>query len=233
MAIYRSNLTAPDLAPYFKLRVPPLQIMGHDMPSDPDFDPNCGYLTHDEAAILYRVAKAWPGRWADIGARLGWTAAHIAAAGATVVPIDPELAFDGFSRRFEDNVSHCWTSIAWVEHLTSEKVFRLPGVRFVAAMIDGDHDAPQPSFDAARAIQAGAQVLVFHDFAGRPIRDAVGGVLDLGTWKARVYWTPNMMAVAWRDDCGFVPPDHVRDPAIDWRGMERMVSADFALWRCS
>ena len=45
--IYRSNLTAPDLAPQFKLRNPPMTMLGHDVPSDPDFLPDCGYLTHD------------------------------------------------------------------------------------------------------------------------------------------------------------------------------------------
>ena len=77
MAIYRSNLTAPDLSPYFSLCPQVRQIMGHDAPSDPDFDPDCTYLTHDEAAILYSIAKAWPGSWVDIGARLGWTGATL------------------------------------------------------------------------------------------------------------------------------------------------------------
>ena len=58
--IYRSNLTCPDLSLHFKLRNPPKQIMGHDAPSDPDFEPECTYWTHDEAAILYNVVKQVP-----------------------------------------------------------------------------------------------------------------------------------------------------------------------------
>src|SRR5712664_503966 len=99
--IYRSNLTAPDLAPHFKLADQVVQHMGHDCPSDPDFEPACTFLTHDEAAILYRIAKAWPKRWADIGARLGWTAAHLIAGGASVCAIDPQLQFQTFLARFE------------------------------------------------------------------------------------------------------------------------------------
>lgn len=264
MAIYRSNLIAPDLAPHFKLKVPANQMMGHDAPSDPDFLPECGFLTHDEAAILHNVAVAWPKRWVDIGARLGWTAAHIAAAGALVMPVDPELRIAAFSERFEQNLMHCWDGVSEVSASTSEDHFSAPSdsPRSVcdAAMIDGCHDSPEPTLDAMRAIKAGASVLVWHDFQGKPVRDAVYEVLKLragcqecyGTgrtspfssarecsqesglhWKARVYWTPNMMAVAWRDGCGFVPPDHVRDPAIDWTGMERIVAEDFDVSRCA
>jgi hypothetical protein len=56
--IYRSNPVAPDLTPFFKLKEPAMQMMGHDVPSDPDFDPNCGFLTHDEAAILFACASS-------------------------------------------------------------------------------------------------------------------------------------------------------------------------------
>jgi hypothetical protein len=72
------NLTAPDLSSHFRLRNPPMQHCGHDEPSDPDFLPNCGFWTHDEAALLYTIANSVPrGTWVDIGARLGWTAAHV------------------------------------------------------------------------------------------------------------------------------------------------------------
>src|SRR5882757_4294806 len=104
--IYRSNLTFPDLSPHFKLKSPALTTMGHDMPSDPDYEPGCGFLTHDEAAILYSIVKAWPYRWVDIGARFGWSTAHIATAKPMgVIPVDPALAMQGPSARFEANMA--------------------------------------------------------------------------------------------------------------------------------
>lgn len=228
---YVSNLAAPDLRPFFKLANPMLQKMGHDVPSDPDFDPNCGFLSDDEAAILYAIARAWPKRWVDIGARFGWSTAHISEGACQPVDaVDPEYAVLERYERAVGNVSefvHLITQFPWISELyfaTHRKID--------AAMIDGNHDAPEPTNDALRAIDAGAQVLVFHDFAGKPIRDAVNILIAHGIFNARVYWTPNLMAVAWRDGCGFTPPDHVRDPRADWSGMERIVAEDFDVRRC-
>ncbi len=226
---YKSNLECPDLASDFKLKDPPLQIMNHDMPSDPDYDPNCGFLTHDEAALLYHCAKAWPYRWADIGARFGWSTAHIAAAEPLgIYSIDPILQFQAQSARFDDNAAFWWGELIEVCAVTSKKYFSEQ--RYIqAAMIDGDHDEPQPELDAKRAIIAGASVLVWHDFQGKPIRDAVQSVMKQ-TWQARVYSTPNGMAVAWRNGCGFIPPEHTPDPAIDWKQVRAgMKDFDFTL----
>ena len=201
----------PDLSKHFTLADPPLQYYGHDMPSDPDFSPECGFLTHDEAAILYNIAKAFPHRWVDIGCRFGWSTAHIAAALTKGVwACDPVLQHEAQQRRFESNLHHFWGELVQVVAKESEGFFRRDRI-IDAAMIDGNHDSPEPTLDAARAITAGASVLVWHDFQGRPVRDAVEHVMGLG-WSSRVYWTPNIMAVAWNPDSGFVPPDHERDP---------------------
>lgn len=242
---YQSNLIAPDLAPYFRLLDPPMQHMGHDVPSDPDFLPECGFMTADEAAILYHCAKAWPFQWADIGARFGWSSAHLALASRSVCAIDPELADISARLRFCSNTSVIALSGFPVSYnpVTSCEWFEGPGMsrnmRIKAACIDGNHDAPEPYLDAARAIRAGASVVVWHDFQGKPVRDAVAAILDglpdehPGAWKARVYWTPNGMAVAWRDGCGFVPPDHVPDPAIFWPGIMARYAVDFDFSRVS
>lgn len=247
--IYRSNLMCPDLAPFFKLKNPPLQTLGHDMPSDPDFLPGCGFLTHDEAAILYNIAKAWPKRWVDIGSRLGWSTAHIAVGEARfVVGVDPEYGQGAFLNRAVIQFPGEFAANATFRACTSEVWFKSSagmGYSVDAVMIDGCHDTPEPTLDAIRAIDAGASVLAWHDFQGRPVRDAVAWVLNLkceceecgGTasfcahWKCRVYDTPNGMAVAWRDGCGFIPPDHVPDPAIDWAAIRRRYN-DFDFTRC-
>lgn len=87
---YLSNLSAPDLRPYFKhLHWRKMgHSMGHLVASDwadkPDNDPvfglykKCGLWTRDEAAILYTVARLLPsGDWLDIGCHTGWTSWHI------------------------------------------------------------------------------------------------------------------------------------------------------------
>jgi hypothetical protein len=219
---YQSNLTAPDLAPYFRLLDPPMLTCwgAHDMPSDPDFLPACGFMTHDEAAILYHCAKAWPKRWVDIGARLGWSGRHLIAGGADVDFVDPEYKNHDFKLRLMENCSDVSGAIY---PCNSEQYFSaMRSIR--AACIDGCHDAPEPTLDAVRAINVGANVLVWHDFQGQPVRDAVAAIMAGYGWRARVYWTPNGMAVAWRDGCGFVPPTHVPDPLVDWREIQRRMS---------
>lgn len=212
--IYRSNLIAPDLSPYFKLRTPAKRILGHDCPSDPDFLPECSYLSHDEAAILFHIAKAWPGRWVDVGSRLGWSAVHIRAANIKAVRcVDPELYTPEFFIRFSQNINYQDGTLS-THGVTSEEYFSIRCDGIDAAHIDGNHDSPEPTLDAMRAIKAGARVLVWHDFWGQPVADAVDAVIDLG-WKCRIYNTPNGMACCWNTD-EFTPPDHVPDPLIDW-----------------
>lgn len=235
--IYRSNLKAPDLQPGFKMLSRPWHdSLGHDAPADPDFDPNCGWLTHDEAAILFNVAAASfrrPGAfaWLDIGCRTGWTTAHLAAAGAWVAAVDPELAQPGFRARFDENLAGVNDQIG-----ASSGIFSAPtksalffenfAVRdnwnFDGAMIDGDHDSPAPVRDAAGALAMlkPTGVIVFHDALGKPIRDAIRFLVHVHGFRARAYWTPRVMVVCYRGD--FVPPEHDPDLAV-----RAVVSAHF------
>lgn len=235
---YQSNLHAPDLRPYFKLLDPPMQHAGHDEPSDPDFLPNCGFWTDDEAAILYNVAKAVPaGAWVDIGARLGWTSAHVAAAGHVVIPVDPELAVPVFEERFHENTRSFLISIG--HSGPSTEFFNWSTRLFDGFVIDGCHDAPEPLNDARGALAHAKPdcIIMFHDcLTGLAVRDGVRFLMDHG-WRCKFYWTPNGVACCWRGfrtGIGggpatdyFIPPVHVSDPAIDFRphkaGMVDMV----------
>jgi len=66
-------------------------------------------------------------------------------------------------------------------------------------------------------------VIMLHDLWGKPIRDAADWLVSQG-WQRKVYFTPNGVACVWRGLPDFEAPDHVRDPAIDWRGIERMLA---------
>ena len=182
--IYRSNLTAPDLSPHFRLLNPPMTHAGHDEPSDPDFLPNCGFWTHDEAAILYNVAKSVPpGIWVDIGARLGWTAAHVAEAGHRVLAVDPELEQSAFWDRFCDNTSR-WQLNVWPYEVTAHRFFRGSGPKgydgYDGFVIDGCHDSPEPLNDAKGALTHAKPdcIIMFHDFQGPAVRDGVRYLMD-------------------------------------------------------
>lgn len=239
--IYRSNLTAPDLAPQFKHAVsrPLPYSLGHDVLSDwsdrPADDPifglykGCGFLTHDEAAILYQTAKRTGGQWVDIGCHTGWTASHEVAAGCKVTAVDNMFCVAEFATRFAAN-THAFRLSILIASASSDDYFAKISDQFTydGFMIDGNHDAPCPLFDAQNSLAHLKEtgVIVFHDFWGRPIRQAVEFLIGAGL-KCRIYDTPAGMAVCWRGD--FTPVDHIPDPAIRWRTVreERAPEFDF------
>jgi hypothetical protein len=236
--IYHSNLTGPDLSEHFKLLLKPRPwSLGHDIPSDPDYEPDNCFISHDEAAILWNCARAAPGLWVDIGCRFGWTSAHIASAGVQVAAIDQALIVEQLYNRFDSNMHYFWPRlITVIEAPAAEGLALLASTDklFSGFCIDGNHDSPEPVNDARGCLKIAAQdcCMVFHDFRGRPIRDAVRYLMNQG-FKSRVYWTPAMMAVCWRGY--FVPPVHVRDPKIDWAMVRRAaeIDKDFDLKACS
>lgn len=227
--IYRSNLTAPDLAPQFKHAVsrPLPYSLGHDVLSDwsdrPDDDPifglykQCAFLSPDEGAILYQSAKKVGGTWVDIGAHTGYTALHELAAGCWVFAVDSMFCVPSFEERFRENVGEGFYDSGRPFSGTSDEFFASLGrnARFSGVMIDGNHDAPCPLLDAQNALAHLKEtgVIVFHDFWGRPIRQAVEFLMGAGL-KCRIYDTPAGMAVCWRGD--FTPVEHIPDPAIRW-----------------
>jgi hypothetical protein len=242
--IYRSNLTAPDLQPAFKhVHCRPMgHSMGHDVLSDfadrPVGDPllglykNCGFWTHDEAAILFNIASQVNGTWLDIGAHTGWTGAHERAARCHVLAVDNMFAVPEFYERFRENVgdemrAFVGTSNEFFEYCDREK----SEGPFNGIVIDGDHCSPCPLQDAKNAeiFLWDDGVILFHDFIGRPVREGVEYLMSRG-FKCKVYWTPHMVACCWRGD--LQPPDHVRDPRIDWEGVKRSMS-DFDFGACA
>lgn len=240
--IYRSNLFAPDFTaafPFMDVR-PMGHSYGHSVPSDwsdksiddPIFGlyKNCGMLTHDEAAIVYNIARRRPGLWLDIGSHTGWSTAHIAGA---VVGIDPMYGVAEFRKRADDNLRRAKVS-AMLLNLTSRSFFEENSLwrkgQFTGIVIDGDHTDGEPQLDARNALLAlkDGGVIVFHDFIGRPVREAVDYLISQGL-KCRVYTTPHMMAVCWQGD-EFVPPNHRPDPNLAALA-KKMPDFDFA--RCA
>jgi hypothetical protein len=220
--------------------------MGHDVPSDwgdkaaddPVFGlyKRCGLWTHDEAAILYNVARTLgPQQWIDIGCHTGWTTGHIAMAypipmNAGCGPlgkdwkhpfnyvsyIDPMLANYDFYKRFQDNFFQGpgrtpgspdpYTSKYFFDNFSEGRLWG-------GVCIDGDHEPGAPLADArnAAAHLAPTGVIMLHDGVGRPVREAVEWLMDNG-FKARAYFTPHLVFCCWRGD--FTPPDHVPDPYV-------------------
>jgi Methyltransferase domain len=243
--IYKSNLTAPDLTQYFRLLSKPRPwSFGHDIPSHPDIEPECCYFSHDEAAIMYNVAVQIGGWWVDIGSRFGWSTAHLMAAACSVYSVDPIHQVLEYSQ-IEDRAMHSLDMhlsghfIRQVVPLTSVEFLSRPQeyARYDGFVIDGNHDSPEPLHDATLALMRAKLdcAILFHDFYGRPIRDAVRFLMAAG-WKCRIYWTPNGVALCWRGfeqtnvqrgRENFMPPFHEPDPAIRPAKENTMPDFDF------
>lgn len=231
--IYRSNLSAPDLQPHFRHAVSRVMghSFGHDVLSDwgdKDADDpvfgiytRCGFWTHDEAAILYTIAKErGGGMWLDIGAHTGWTAAHAIAAGANVACVEPMLRLDHWQQRFEANLDAFWKGLKEASYQRSDEYLRMTPLVFDGAIIDGDHNHPWPLLDASLCDSIGRKdkVILFHDAIGGPVWRGIEHLLDAG-YRCHVYLTPHVVACCYR---GFewTPPAHECDPAINWREIQ-------------
>jgi SAM-dependent methyltransferase len=201
--------------------------------SDPIFGiyKNCGLWLRDEVAILYQCAQRISGKWLDLGCHTGWTSAHIAAAGCEVIAVDNMLPVEEFARRFNENVAGF--DVTPFGGTTKEYFDFLAGTsaKFSGVVIDADHEHPWPLKDAQKAVEhlEDSGVILFHDFIGRPVREAVEWLMAEG-FRCRVYWTAHMVACCWRGD--FEPPVHQPLPGIDWQRVKESMP-DFAFDVCS
>lgn len=224
--IYHSNLTAPDLQPHFHYVT--CRVMGHsqghdvlsDFTDKADNDPvfgvyrACGMLTHDEAGILFNVARAVGGTWLDIGGLTGWSACHMAAAGCKVYSVDPMYANSQFRGRAEENIAAAgFRDRVSLWACTSAEFFAKTRRSFDGILIDGEHSAPYPMQDAEAAMRRATLggVVLFHDASMYQVRKAYHALGNSG-WGTRLYRTPHGLALCHRN--GFEPPEHVPDPRV-------------------
>ncbi len=182
--------------------------------------PGAGFLNRDEAVLLYNIARLFSGqRGLEVGCWLGWSAAHIAAAGVHLDVVDPVLA----NPLFRDSVIASLESAGLADQVTLHSVpspqaiddIARAGRRWSFFFIDGNHDAPYPLFDTATAIEYAEPeaAVVFHDLASPDVAQALEYLGSRG-WKTRIYHTAQIMGIAWRGN--IVPPDHMEDSAVAW-----------------
>lgn len=233
--IYRSNLTAPNLAHNFRHLHSRVQghSFGHDVPSDwadkADDDPvfglykRCGMWTHDEAAILFRIAESIGHAtdvplWLDIGAHTGWTSAHLSAAGCNVIAVEPMLWLPEWYRRFADNVGVEMKRgfiMPWAGR--SRQFFHTVDgapLAFDGIVIDGDHERVEVEEDvywSYRRLKPNG-VILMHDFIGA--WPASHWLIEQ-RYRCRVYMTAHAIGCFWRGD--WTPQAHTPDPAINWQ----------------
>jgi predicted O-methyltransferase YrrM len=186
--------------------------------------PTIGFINRDEAHLLYNNARQFRNQKAlEVGCWLGWSAAHLAAAGVILDVIDPLLAqapirqsvvqsLTAVLRRFalaSPVTLHAGSSPSSVESLGSQ------GKRWSLIFIDGSHEAPDPLRDtvAAEPLATDDAMILFHDLTAPAVGQGLDYLRDRG-WNTLVYQTMQIMGVAWRGSVQ--PAEHQPDPSVDW-----------------
>lgn len=183
--------------------------------------PVVGFLSRDEAHILYNTALQFRGQRAlEIGCWMGWSACHLALAGVELDVVDPLLE----RPEFYESVSQSLAAAGVRDRVTLHPGYSPDAVQALAhaenrkwslIFIDGNHEAPGPLEDAIACEQLAADdaIILFHDLASPDVAQGLDYLRDRG-WNTLVYQTMQIMGVAWR---GQVQPiAHRPDPQVNW-----------------
>lgn len=167
---------------------------------DETFNPGCGYTSAEESAILYRLACSFPGDWIEFGSHTGWSGAYIASAGVTLHAVEPMFRTHAFYQRARRNWERAGVLDRIIPYACYSHQLDLDGASFAGAFVDGDHEPGEPLRDAQLLLprMRGRCVIVFHDYIGQPVIEAVDWVAEQG-FRVMVYETTQRLAVCCRD----------------------------------
>ena len=183
--------------------------------------PIVGFLSRDEAHILYNTALKFKGKKAlEIGCWLGWSACHLALAGVELDIIDPIL----YQPEFYESVSNSLTaagvinSVKLIPGYSPEKVEELAaeyGKKWSLIFIDGNHEEDGPLQDAIACEKYAESdaIILFHDLAAPDVGRGLDYFKQKG-WHTMIYQTMQIMGVAWRGNVQ--PVIHQPDHNISW-----------------
>ncbi|MEI6429130.1 MAG: CmcI family methyltransferase [Pseudanabaena sp. ELA607] len=186
--------------------------------------PRVGFLSRDEAHILYNNALQFAGKRAlEVGCWLGWSACHLALAGVKLDVIDPLLAKEDFRSSVTDSLTAAGVMerVNLIGGSSPQAVTDLANAdgtprRWSLIFIDGDHggDAPLKDAIACAPFAADDAMILFHDLAAPEVAAGLDYLRQQG-WQTMVYQTMQIMGVAWRGDVQ--PVAHVPDPQVNWQ----------------
>lgn len=183
--------------------------------------PTIGFLSRDEAHILYNTALQFKGKRAlEIGCWLGWSTCHLALAGVELDVIDPLLERPKFYNNVRSSLETAgvFNSITLIGGYSPQKVVEIAKqqqCKWSLIFIDGNHEHPGPLEDVQICEQFAEEdaAILFHDLASPDVGAGLDYLRDRD-WKIEVYQTMQIMGVAWR---GKVQPIlHQPDPNISW-----------------
>jgi predicted O-methyltransferase YrrM/SAM-dependent methyltransferase len=185
-----------------------------------------GFLSRDEAHILYNTALQFKGKKAlEIGCWLGWSACHLALAGVELDVVDPLLEREDIRQSVIDsiqgalNASGVQTSVELIPGYSPQRVEELAAQfnrKWSLIFIDGEHENEGPLNDAIACEKLAEEdaIILFHDLAAPAVAQGLDYLKQRG-WQTVVYQTMQIMGAAWRGNVE--PVKHQPDPNISWQ----------------
>ncbi|MGB8690366.1 MAG: TylF/MycF/NovP-related O-methyltransferase [Microcoleus sp.] len=187
--------------------------------------PSVGFLSRDEAHILYNTALQFTGKKAlEIGCWLGWSACHLALAGVALDVIDPLLERDDIRQSVIDsiqgalNASGVQTTVELIPGYSPQRVEEFAAQfnrKWSLIFIDGEHEGDGPLNDAivCEKLAEKDAIILFHDLASPDVARGLDYLKQRG-WHTIIYQTMQIMGAAWRGNVE--PVKHQPDPNIYW-----------------
>ncbi|RCJ24164.1 hypothetical protein A6S26_19245 [Nostoc sp. ATCC 43529] len=184
--------------------------------------PGTGFVSRDEAHILYNTALKFQGKKAlEIGCWMGWSACHLALGGVELDVIDPMLSTELFYESVTDSLKSAGVkeSVNLIPGYSPQAVEELANKfqrKWSLIFIDGHHETPAPLNDVMICEQFAEPdaLILFHDLASPDVGEGLDYLKNKG-WNTMVYQTMQIMGVAWRGNVE--PVIHQPDPEINWR----------------
>ena len=185
-----------------------------------------GFLSRDEAHILYNTALQFKGKKAlEIGCWLGWSACHLALAGVELDVVDPLLEREDIRQSVIHSIqgaldaSSVQTSVTLVPGYSPQRVEELANEfnrKWSLIFIDGEHENEGPLNDtiACEKLAEKDAIILFHDLAAPDVAQGLDYLKQRG-WQTVVYQTMQIMGAAWRGNVE--PVKHQPDPNICWQ----------------
>ncbi|TAG92654.1 MAG: class I SAM-dependent methyltransferase [Oscillatoriales cyanobacterium] len=213
-------LTDPNTSnwPYLRREIP------HNWYTDKRYS-FIGFLSRDEAHILYNTALQFKGKKAlEIGCWLGWSACHLALAGVALDVIDPLLERDDIRQSVIDsiqgalNASGVQTTVELIPGYSPQRVEEFAtqfNRKWSLIFIDGEHGGDGPLNDAIVCEKFAEEdaVILFHDLTAPDVAKGLDYLKQRG-WHTVIYQTMQIMGAAWRGNVE--PLKHQPDPNISW-----------------
>lgn len=185
-------------------------------------DPLMGFVSRDEAGLLYNIARSFAGRAAlEIGCWRGWSTCHLGLGGVRLDVLDPVLGDP--ERRSEIEAMLDCAGIAQNVRLhpgcSPEAVATTAsrrGEKWSLFFIDGDHESLAPTRDVEACLDHAAAdaAFLFHDLAAPDVADGLRLLEGCG-FNVMLYQTMQIMGIAWRGR--ITPVQHIPDPRVPWQ----------------